>query len=398
TMRDGAMWFIKDPQNQNVHPIRDTPERPTFTHLYKFLQSAIIWKPREPLSTVPRDLVFMHLTLPYTIHYFRPRTAVRQIGTVLWRWLLRKPRASSYMFGEQHPDDVEMIHRLLVQERFQIGHLGTTERRKNAELNDTSVTLMKTTPPYVSPPYFKYRIVVFILAVWSVCCIPIATRLAGPVLLDLWFFLLFTARGIHGGYPFVVGFHLLWGCWVVTHAIDRFDRHRQWRENRSLAWWPLFFAKRSSLRLAQASCMAFFLVFVIPTLIALVMEMYVLLSIKLVYDPELVRMNEGPQRVESFRSHDSNEGDHRSGLQKAVSDGDLSGGDVVDAQTTHQLSHYRQGTLVFTSSQTVRNKEFLTEMRLKDLEPEEAEEKGGAEEDRGWGLRSSGVRSDGEPE
>ncbi|KAF9642891.1 hypothetical protein BDM02DRAFT_3132794 [Thelephora ganbajun] len=28
-MRSGAMWFIKDPQNQNMHPIRDILERPT---------------------------------------------------------------------------------------------------------------------------------------------------------------------------------------------------------------------------------------------------------------------------------------------------------------------------------------------------------------------------------
>ena len=42
-MRPGAMWFIKDPQNQNMHPIRDILERPTFTHLYKLFQSAIMY-------------------------------------------------------------------------------------------------------------------------------------------------------------------------------------------------------------------------------------------------------------------------------------------------------------------------------------------------------------------
>ncbi|KAF9644489.1 hypothetical protein BDM02DRAFT_3121843 [Thelephora ganbajun] len=114
--------------------------------------------------------------------------------------------------------------------------------------------------------------------------------LTGPVLLGRGFFLLFTIREVYDGYSFVAGFHFLWGCWLVTHVIERFDRCRQWRENGSHAWWPLFFAKCSSLWLAQASYMAFFLVFVIQTLIALVMEMWmcVLLPIKLVYDPELV--------------------------------------------------------------------------------------------------------------
>ena len=138
------------------------------------------------------------------------------------------------------------------------------------------------------PPYFKYRILIFILAVWSVCCVAIAAMLAGPVLLGRRFFLLFTAREVHDGYSFLIGFHLLWGCWLVAQAVERLDRHRQRREYGSRALWPLFLVKRSSLWLAQASYMAFFLVFVIPTLIALVMEVYVLLPVKLVYDPEMV--------------------------------------------------------------------------------------------------------------
>ncbi|KAF9644480.1 hypothetical protein BDM02DRAFT_943548 [Thelephora ganbajun] len=127
------------------------------------------------------------------------------------------------------------------------------------------------------PPYFKYRIVIFILEVWSVCCIAIAAMLAGLVILGRRSFLLFIAREVHDRYSFAVGFHLLWDYRLVAQAIDRLDRHRQRRENGPRAWWPLFFAKRGSLWLAQASCMAFFLALVIPTLTALVMEIYALL-------------------------------------------------------------------------------------------------------------------------
>jgi E3 ubiquitin-protein ligase MARCH6 len=42
-MRAGAMWFIKDPQDQNFHPIRDILERPTLTQLRKLLISAIMY-------------------------------------------------------------------------------------------------------------------------------------------------------------------------------------------------------------------------------------------------------------------------------------------------------------------------------------------------------------------
>ena len=282
---------------------------------------------REPLSTVPYDLVFMHLILPYTIHYFRPRTAARQMGTILWKWLSRQLRVSSYMFGERHPaeevaskgffffqsesatepgaqkarrggwrrvpahDNVAVIRgmRATVEVTEDGQPINEVEARllklQNAEAERHKRNIGEDYTVVYIPPHFKYRIVIFILAVWSVCCATIATMLAGPVLLGRRFFLLFTPREVHDGYSFVIGFHLLWGCWLIAQAVERLDRHRQRRESGSRAWWPLFFAKRSSLWLAQASYMAFFLVFVIPTLIALVMEMYVLLPIKFIYDP-----------------------------------------------------------------------------------------------------------------
>jgi len=42
-MRAGAMWFIKDPSDQNFHPIRDILERPAFTQLRKLSVSAVMY-------------------------------------------------------------------------------------------------------------------------------------------------------------------------------------------------------------------------------------------------------------------------------------------------------------------------------------------------------------------
>lgn len=42
-MRAGAMWFIKDPQDANSHPIRDILDRPTFLQLRKILVSGILY-------------------------------------------------------------------------------------------------------------------------------------------------------------------------------------------------------------------------------------------------------------------------------------------------------------------------------------------------------------------
>lgn len=42
-VRPGAMWFIKDPQDQNFHPIRDILERPTLVQLRKLSISACMY-------------------------------------------------------------------------------------------------------------------------------------------------------------------------------------------------------------------------------------------------------------------------------------------------------------------------------------------------------------------
>ena len=42
-MRTGAMWFIKDPQDQNFHPIRDILDRPALVQLRKLVISAVMY-------------------------------------------------------------------------------------------------------------------------------------------------------------------------------------------------------------------------------------------------------------------------------------------------------------------------------------------------------------------
>lgn len=42
-MRPGAMWFIKDPSDQNFHPIRDILERPALVQLRKLGASALMY-------------------------------------------------------------------------------------------------------------------------------------------------------------------------------------------------------------------------------------------------------------------------------------------------------------------------------------------------------------------
>ncbi|KAH8104046.1 hypothetical protein BXZ70DRAFT_888328, partial [Cristinia sonorae] len=359
-MRSGAMWFIKDPQDQNFHPIRDILERPTFVQIRKLLLSALMyglvvlcgvatvsgllrvfsktimpfrWKIREPLSEVPIDLIFLHTALPYTLHYFRPKKFVHKVGSLLWRYLSRQLRLTSYMFGERRASEEITVTNWSWRQLFaesgvemddaEAHHDGTFRRVPNSD----NVSLVKHEPATIEvdvegqpktendrrlmelqnaeaeknkrnvkddyiivyiPPHFRYRVIAFIFCMWVVGSTGLSLALAGPIIIGRSFFKLFVTHEVHDGYAFLAGFYLLWGCWIAGTTIDRMERRRQRRGNsEDRAYFPLFLAKRTLLWTAKASYMAFFLAFVIPTLVALVMELYIILPARMSMNAEV---------------------------------------------------------------------------------------------------------------
>ncbi|TBU39775.1 hypothetical protein BD309DRAFT_1083198 [Dichomitus squalens] len=358
-MRPGAMWFIKDPQDQNFHPIRDILERPTLTQIRKLILSAIMygfvvaagvatvsgilrlfsrtimpfrWRIREPLSEVPLDLILLQLVLPYTMESFRPRKALRRFGSSLWKYLASRLRLSSYMFGgryatEEYTPKNWSWRFLLIQDGIQMDdaealHDGDFKRVPNSDnvalVRDSPATapvledgtpvdedarrlidaqdaeaqkarrLVKDdyTVVYI-PPHFRRRIIAFLLCLWLTGSVMLASVLAAPILVGRGFFHLFIPHDVHDGYSFIVGFYLLWGCWLVGSALDRMDKRRQrrWNSEEQRAEWPLFVLKRVLLWTAQASYMIVMLGVIIPTLVGLVFELYMIQPIRRTASP-----------------------------------------------------------------------------------------------------------------
>ncbi|KAJ7708893.1 hypothetical protein B0H17DRAFT_1174191 [Mycena rosella] len=358
-LRKGAMWFIKDPQDQNSHPIRDILDRPTLTQLRKICVSAIMysfvvacvvgsvagllfvgsksilpfrWKNREPLSNVPIDLIFLHLVLPYTTHYFRPRTSVKRVSKALWKFLASRLRLSSYFFGGRYP-----------HEEYTSKHWGTLFVRLEEDLADPTnvkdgsfrrvpasdnISLprdMRATAAVTEhgepiddearrliamqneealkakraihedymvvyiPPHFQYRVFLFIAILWVLGALFLGVTFALPIQLGRSFFGLFVARTVHDGYSFIAGTYLLWACYLIGRAVDRLDKRRQRRGgDEPRADLRLLVVKRGLLWIAKISYMILFLGIVVPTLLSLVVDLYIILPIRLSLDPALV--------------------------------------------------------------------------------------------------------------
>jgi E3 ubiquitin-protein ligase MARCH6 len=139
------------------------------------------------------------------------------------------------------------------------------------------------------PPYFQHRIGLFIFALWVIGCLLVTAAVSAPILLGRGVFNLFTERQMHDGHSFLVGFYALWGCWVVGHAVERMDKRRQRRSaDDARGNWPLYFLKRSVLWLAKISYIVFSVGIVIPTLLGLVVELYIVMPIRLSLNPDFV--------------------------------------------------------------------------------------------------------------
>ena len=375
-MRPGAMWFIKDPQDQNSHPIRDILDRPTLVQLrkifisglmYSFVVACVVgsvaglllmgsksvmpfrWKNRhvsgihsvirdthvcfrEPLSNVPIDLLFLHLVLPYTMHYFRPKKAIKDIATAVWKFLATRLRLTSYFFGGRHareeytpskwqdnfvrpetyveeddivPDGyfrrVPATDNLALPRDMRATVTVNAEgepvddagrelmAQQNAEAEKAKHNVQDDYMVVYIPPHFRWRIFGFIALLWIIGAVFVGFMVAVPVSLGRSFFRLFTPRDVHDGYSFIVGFYLIWMCYLTARAIDRLDRRRRRRGVEGpRADLRVLVVKRGLLWMAKTFYMMFFLGVVIPILLALVIDLYVVLPIRLSVNPSMV--------------------------------------------------------------------------------------------------------------
>ncbi|KDQ26811.1 hypothetical protein PLEOSDRAFT_1066099 [Pleurotus ostreatus PC15] len=356
-MRPGAMWFIKDPQDQNSHPIRDILDRPALTQLRKISVSGLMYsfvvvcvvssvagllvlgrrsimpfrlKTREPLSSVPIDLIFLHLVLPYTMHYFRPRKTLKALTTSLWRALAKRLRLSSYFFGGRYLAEeytnknflayfVEPADLLNKEAQWAGGlrrvpatdHIALPrDMRATAAVNeagepidDFNKELIATqnaeaaranrsvkddyTVVYL-PPGFRYRLFAFIAILWTLGSLCLGVGVAFPIALGRGFFHLFVPYELHDGYSLIVGFYLLWGCYLFGRAIDKLDKRRQRRGDEGpRADLRVLILKRGLLWVLKITYIIIFLGFVIPTLVSIVMDLYLILPVRLLVNPSL---------------------------------------------------------------------------------------------------------------
>ncbi|KAJ0118365.1 hypothetical protein J7T55_009148 [Diaporthe amygdali] len=131
-MRKGVLYFIRDPDDAEFHPVRDVLERNVTTQLRKILFSAfvygalvivclggVVWalsygfqnvlpihySSNEPVLEFPIDLLFYNFLMPLAVKFFKPSDGLHAMYTWWFRKLARGLRLTWFLFGERKLDE-----------------------------------------------------------------------------------------------------------------------------------------------------------------------------------------------------------------------------------------------------------------------------------------------------
>ncbi|KAK7908862.1 E3 ubiquitin-protein ligase march6 [Apiospora marii] len=131
-MRKGVLYFIRDPDDPEFHPVRDVLERNVTTQLRKILFSAfvygalvvvclggVVWglslalphvlpihySSNEPVLEFPIDLLFYNFLMPLAVKFFKPSDGLHALYTWWFRRCARTLRLTWFLFGERRVDE-----------------------------------------------------------------------------------------------------------------------------------------------------------------------------------------------------------------------------------------------------------------------------------------------------
>ncbi|KAH6635752.1 hypothetical protein F5144DRAFT_565346 [Chaetomium tenue] len=130
-MRRGVLYFIRDPDDPDFHPVRDVLDRNVTTQLRKILFSAfvygalvivclggVVWglslslpvlpihtSSNEPVLEFPIDLLFYNFLMPYAVRLFRPSHWLQAMYRWWFRRCARALRITWFLFGERRIDE-----------------------------------------------------------------------------------------------------------------------------------------------------------------------------------------------------------------------------------------------------------------------------------------------------
>ena len=349
-VRPGVLFFIRDPNDPAFNPIKDILERSVRSQLRKIGISvfiyggliigafgSVVWSlalltkgilplnfgSSEPMFEVPFDLLLFQILLPLSYRYFKPHQKIKLVWARWFRIVARHLRLSSFLMGDRiagqeghlqgqtsffarllHPDldpsdpdfvkdgDFRRVPNTdsLPMRKDQPMIMAVTEDNKliaKDELDETA-----DDPNYTvvyAPPNFRFRLYLFLVAMWAFAALFSISVTVLPLIFGRKIFRAVTPRSaVHDLFAYLYGIYsfgfAIWSLAAVNKVVNFIRRPRTTDASSRFAWNINAAVVLTGKWIYLISTMSV----LIPTLLGLCLEMYVIVPMGIWYRPDYV--------------------------------------------------------------------------------------------------------------
>ncbi|KAH7377642.1 RING finger membrane protein [Pyrenochaeta sp. MPI-SDFR-AT-0127] len=318
-MRKGVLYFIRDPDDPTFHPVRDVLERSVTTQLRKIAFSALVygalvivclggviwslsrvtsdvlpihWTTEAPSLEFPLDLLFYNFLTPVIIKFYKPSEGLHAVYKWWFKTCAGFLRLSNFLFGdkvqEQEGDDGRYVRAPASdQARIPKGQPVFVEVDKNNVRKDGKTEGGVHNSDLVSmvyiPPWFRVRIFAFVITIWVFMGLSGVSVTILPLLFGRYLFSLFLPATVEMNdiHAFSLGIYTLGSLAYSAYHAYKFLRslNRPVPDTMSTLHTIAATASRVGLRVLRFTYVWTSLIFAIPFLFAVLIELYFLMPL-----------------------------------------------------------------------------------------------------------------------
>jgi E3 ubiquitin-protein ligase MARCH6 len=325
-MRKGVLYFIRDPDDPTFHPVRDVLERSVTTQLRKIAFSALVygalvivclggvvwtlsrattnvlpihWTTEAPSLEFPLDLLFYNFLTPVIIKFYKPSEGLH----VVYKWCFQKCagflRLSNFLFGDKVPtqegDDGRYVRAPASdQARIPKGQPVFVEVDRDNVRKDGQTEGGVHNSDLVSmvfiPPWFRVRIFCFIVTIWIFMGLSGVSVTILPLLFGRYLFSLFLPPTVEMNdiHAFSLGVYTLASIGYSAYHAGKFisTLNRSIPDPMATLRTVAATTSRVGGRALRFSYVWATLIFAIPFLFAVLLELYFLMPLHAYLGPK----------------------------------------------------------------------------------------------------------------
>ncbi|CAA6672572.1 unnamed protein product [Spirodela intermedia] len=329
-LRNGVLYFLRDPADPNYNPFRDLIDDPVHKHARRVLLSVAVYGSlivmlvfvpvklalrlapsifplditvSDPFTEIPADMLLFQICIPFAIEHFKPRATIKALlhhwftaagwALDLTEFLLppreenggreienAEPIRQDRLHDAQQPGgmQVELLDQFFLPEAAGqpdsgIHTAGGVDVTDGYDVDDQSD----------SEYSFVLRIVLLLVLAWLTLLLFNSSLIIIPIYLGRFLFNAIPRLPITHGikcndlYAFNIGFYLIWSIIAGTRYAVDYIRSQRTRVLLSQAW------KWSAIILKSSGLLSIW-IFVIPVLIGLLFELLVIVPMRVPVD------------------------------------------------------------------------------------------------------------------